>query len=243
MDAFASPGSFWFAYKPFIIAFAVMAVLAFGLMRLLLYTRRNAEDELTGLLHRDTGLYLERLNNNKLFRIIFRRPVLLLYKLDGYMKTGGDEEIRAIIAELDRMKLEPRDRVDYLQKRMSFFVSIGDAEEGKRSFDQLSAYLHATRADEVERYQAMLDEGREIIRVYLDKDTSYMEELLSKANDTEHPVLRGVMYFRLAKLAHFKGDARAREKYLSLATETLSNTDYEVLIKAALDEPEILEIK
>ena len=70
-----------------------------------------------------------------------------------------------------------------------------------------------------------------------------MAHLLEKAENTEHPVLRGVMYYRLAKLAHFKGDAQEREKYLKAAFETLYDTDYGEIIKQALVEPEILETK
>jgi len=55
--------------------------------------------------------------------------------------------------------------------------------------------------------------------------------------------MRGVMYYRLAKLAYFKGDTEQREKYLKAAAKTLSDTDYEEIIKQALIAPEILETK
>ncbi len=243
MGSFLSAGEFWSAYKPFLIAFAIMVVLVFVLMLLLQYARHQAEAELNGLFNHDVNLYLERLENNKRLTLVFRRPVLLLYKLQGYLKTGNDSEIRNTITELDGMKLEPRDKVEYLQNRMSFFVSVGDSAEAKTSFERLSGFLHSVKADEVERYRAMINEGEEIIRVYLDRDLSYMDELKQKAEKTEHPVLRGVMYFRLAKLAHFKGNSKEREKYLALAAETLSGTDYEEIINEAYQTPEILEKK
>ena len=95
----------------------------------------------------------------------------------------------------------------------------------------------------METYKTMLDEGQEIVRVYLDRDVSYMDELLAKAKRTEHPVLRGVMYFRLAKLAHFKGNGEEAENYLRLAGETLGGTAYEEIIRQALTNPELLETK
>lgn len=238
-----SAGEFWAAYKPFIIAFAVMVVLAFVLLQFLVYFRRQAEDELNRLFNSDINLYLERLENNKRLSYIFRKPIMLLLKLDGYLKTGNDDAIRALVTELDSMKLEPRDKVEYYQKRMSFFVSVGEADEAKLSFDMLQTYLHKVKADETDRYRTLLEEGQEIISVYLDKDVSYMDELKKKAEHTEHPVLRGVMYFRLAKLAHFKGDAEQREKFLKVAAKTLSDTDYEEIIKQALLTPELLETK
>ena len=238
-----SAAGIWTAYKPFIIAFAVMVVLAFVLLQLLVRTRHNAEAELEKLFRTDTDLYLERLENNRLLGMIFRKPILLLFKFDGYLKTGEDERIRELIKELDAMKLEPRDKVEYYQKRMSFFVSAGEADEARWSLDKLSDFIRSVKADEVEQYRAIISEGQEIVRVYLDRDVSYMGELIRKAEKTEHPILRGVMYFRLAKLAHFKGDAPERERYLKLAAKTLSGTDYEEIIRQALQAPEILEQK
>jgi hypothetical protein len=243
MERFMSAAEFFIAYKPFLIAFAVMVVLVFALMLLLQYARRQAEEELNTLFNCDVNLYLERLDNNGRLSLVFRKPVLLLYKLRGYLKTGNDSEIRGIITKLDGMKLEPRDRVEYLQNRMSFFVSVGETAEAKTSFERLRGYLRSVHADEVEKYRDIINEGEEIIRVYLDRDISYMYELKHKAETAEHPVMRGVMYFRLAKLAHFKGSAEERENYLALAAETLSGTDYEEIITEAFKTPEILEIK
>ncbi|PKM72274.1 MAG: hypothetical protein CVU91_09750 [Firmicutes bacterium HGW-Firmicutes-16] len=238
-----SAGEFWVQYKPFIIGFAVMVVLAFVLLQFLVYARRQAELELDRLFKSDAELYLERLEHNKRLSFVFRKPIMLLLKLDGYLKTGNDDAIRSLVKELDMMRLEPRDKVEYYQKRMSFFVSVGEADEAKASFEKLQTYLHSVKADEEDRYRTLLEEGQEIIRVYLDKDVSYMDKLKKKAENTEHPVMRGVMYFRLAKLAHFKGDAPQREKYLNTASKPLSGTDYEEIIKQALITPEILETK
>lgn len=220
-----------------------MVILAFVLLRLLLYARRQSEETLKKLLASNVDVYLERLENNKLLKLVFRKPVLLLYRLDGYLKTGDDGEALRTIRELDGMKLEPRDKVEFLQKRMSFFVSTGDEKEARASLDRLRIFLHSVQADEVEKYKTMLDEGQEIVRVYLDRDISYMNALLAKAKRTEHPVLRGVMYFRLAKLAHFKDDGEEAESYLRLAGETLGGTAYEEIIRQALVTPEILETK
>ncbi|MBP8640356.1 MAG: hypothetical protein KBI01_05585 [Oscillospiraceae bacterium] len=238
-----SAGEFWASYKPFVIAFAVMVILAFVLLQLLVNVRRQTEEELRRLYDSDVKLYLERLEHNKRLKYVFRKPIMLLYKLDGYMKTGDDEKTRSVIAELDKIKLEPRDKVEFIQNRMSFFVSVGEADEARASFDRLNKYLHSVKADKVERYSALLDEGQEIIAVYLDRDISYMEKLIEKAKNAEHPVLRGVVYYRLAKLAHFKGDADERKKYLEQAMKLLSDTDYREIISRALDEPEILETK
>ena len=243
MQNLMSATEFWTQYKPFIIAFAVMVVLAFILLQFLVNVRRQAEQELEGLFSSNIKLYLERLENNRRLKLIFRKPLMCLYKLDGYLKTGDDEKIKELIRELDTMKLEPRDKVEYLQKRMSFFVSIAEADEARQSYNRLCEYLRSVKADEVEKYSKIISEGEEIVHVYLDKDVNYMGTLRRKLVRTEHPVMKGIIYFRMAKLSHFKGDAEEREKCLKLAAETLKGTDYEEIIRQALISPEILEIK
>jgi len=220
-----------------------MTVLVFLLIRLLLYARRVAEDELARLKRSNISMYLERLENNRYLSLVFRKPVLLLMRLEGYMKIGDDEKIRQLIKQLDNIKLQPRDRVDFLQKRMSYFVSAGEETEARASYKRLADYLRSVKADEVETYRSMLSEGEEIIKVYLDKDISYIPKLAEKAGKTEHPVLRGIMYYRLAKLEHYKGDDQQAKKYLEKAAQTLSGTDYEEIIRQARITPEILGVK
>ena len=70
--------------------------------------------------------YLERLNNNKMLSLVFPRSSMLLFKLDGALAKGDDDTTRQIIAKLDKMCLDPGEKVDYLQKRMSFFIYAHD---------------------------------------------------------------------------------------------------------------------
>lgn len=220
-----------------------MVVLAFLLLRVLQHARLQSEETLKQLLASDVDLYLERLENNRRLKLIYRKPILLLYRLDGYLQKGDDEKALAVIRQLDAMKLEPRDKVEFYQKRMSFFVSVGDEKEARASLERLRNFLCSVQADKVDKYKTILDEGNEIVRVYLDKDVSYMDELLEKAKRTEHPVLRGVMYFRLAKLAWFKGDENERNRYLHQAERTLGGTAYQEIIRQALADPSILDTK
>lgn len=243
MRTFHSPQDFWAVYGPLLIAFAIMAVLTFLFLRLLLSARRQSEMELARLLAHDPRLYLERLEHNRLLKLVFRKPVLLLYRMDGYMKTGDDTGLREMIAQMDKMTLEPRDRVDYLQKRMSFFISVNEKEEARDSFRRLERYLTSVKAEEKEPYRDILEEGREIVAVYLDREVSRIPELEEKAEKTTQPVRKGILYFRLAKLSHFHGDTEARERYLKLAALLLARTDYEDIILQAFTHPDLLEMK
>lgn len=230
-------------YWPYILGFVVMAGLVFLFMRLMSSAREKAELTLKQLYHTDIELYMERLENNKRLRLIFRRQLMALYLLDGYMKQGRDEDILRTIGKLDKMKLEPRDKVDYYQKRLSYFVSINNAEEAKKSRDMLVEYLRSVKAMEVEKYRIIAEEADTIIGVYIDRDTTMIKKLTRAAAKTKNDVMRGVCQFRIAKLYYFKGDEENCRKFLESAKRNLKDTYYEPVIEEAEKNLSILEIK
>ena len=123
----------------------VMMALIFLALRLLSALRTQAEKELRRLYQQDVALYLERLEHNRRLKLVFRKSVLLLYRLEGYMKLGDNQMIRQIIAQLDQMILQPRDKLLFLQDRLSFFVSTGEWDEARASRDSLVSFLHKSK--------------------------------------------------------------------------------------------------
>ena len=235
--------TFFETYKLAIISFVVMVLLAFALIRLTLALRASAEKELAQLQYANPTLYLERLQNNRRLSWVFRKNEILLMQLDGQMRLGQDAEIERLIRRLDGQRLLPREKVDYLQKRMSFFASIGEVEEAKESFINLTNYLHSVKADEVEKYRVMLEEGEEITQVYLDKNRGYRSTLLAKLDTTTNPIQKGIRLYRLAKLSWFANDETAARGYLAQAKPLLVGSDYAPIIEQAQADPTILAIK
>lgn len=224
-----------------IVLTIVMTALVFAGLWGLSVLREQAERELRLLYQQNVDLYLERLEHNKLLGLVFRKPVLLLYRLEGYMKRGDEGAIRRTIAQLDRMNLPPRDRVQFYQQRLSFFAWAGDGEQARASRDALAAFLKKSRAGQAERYRAMLREADQLVSVYIDRDTSLIPALREQAGQAAGPVQRGVLQYRLAKLCHFAGDGDMAQVYLEQAGKNLQKTVYEVMIETALEDHSALE--
>ena len=235
--------SFFNTYKFAIISFVVMVLLAFVLIRLTLSLRTSAEKELAQLQYSNPALYLERLQNNRRLTWVFRKSELLLMQLDGQMRVGQDDQIQRLINKLDAQRLLPREKVEYLQKRMSFFASTGNVEEAKASFKNLETYLRSVKADEVDKYRVMLEEGEEIIQVYLDKNPGYRGTLQAKLASTTNPIQKGIRLYRLAKLSWFAQDETAARAYLDQAKPLLQGSDYAPIIDQAGKDLSVLAIK
>ena len=219
----------------------LLMILVFIALYLLSLARAQSERELRALLQRDPKLYIERLENNRRLKLVFRPAVLLLYKLEGYMSLGDDGKCRELIAKLDGLKLQPRDRLQFYQTKLSFYAYAGDGEQAKATLTQLEDFLHKSGADEVDQYKKLLRQARQIVAVYVDKDISMLPKLQRQAAATKDGADRGLLQFRIAKLSHYAGDEDQAEVYLNRAAKNLKNTAYSVIIDSALEDHSVLE--
>lgn len=219
----------------------LLMILVFIALYLLSLARAQSERELRALLRRDPRLYIERLENNRRLKLVFRPAVLLLYKLEGYMRLNDDGKCRELIAKLDGMKLQPHDRLQFYQTKLSFYAYAGDGEQAKATLTQLEDFLHKSGADEVDQYKKLLRQARQIVAVYVDKDISMLPKLQRQAAATKDGADRGLLQFRIAKLSHYAGNEDQAEVYLNRAAKNLKNTAYSVIIDSALEDHSVLE--
>lgn len=219
----------------------LLMILVFIALYLLSLARAQSERELRALLRRDPRLYIERLENNRRLKLVFRPAVLLLYKLEGYMSLNDDGKCRELIAKLDGMKLQPHDRLQFYQTKLSFYAYAGDGEQAKATLTQLEDFLHKSGADEVDQYKKLLRQARQIVAVYVDKDISMLPKLQRQAAATKDGADRGLLQFRIAKLSHYAGYEDQAEVYLNRAAKNLKNTAYSVIIDSALEDHSVLE--
>ena len=219
----------------------LLMILVFIALYLLSLARAQLERELRALLRRDPRLYIERLENNRRLKLVFRPAVLLLYKLEGYMSLNDDGKCRELIAKLDGMKLQPRDRLQFYQTKLSFYAYAGDGEQAKATLTQLEDFLHKSGADEVDQDKKLLRQARQIVAVYVDKDISMLPKLQRQAAATKDGADRGLLQFRIAKLSHYAGNEDQAEVYLNRAAKNLKNTAYSVIIDSALEDHSVLE--
>lgn len=226
-----------------VLTFVLMAGAIFLLLRLQVMLRDHTAATIRTLLGRDPELCLERLERNRRLKWLFRKPVLLLWKLDCYMALGRDEDARQAIDKLRSRKLEPMDKLELYQKEISFFSTTGDGDRAKKARSDLKTFLKDAGADQDEHYAAIAAEADMIIGIYVDHNTGLIKKLIGRAEHTKNDILRGVTQYRVAKLAWFKGDEELMRTYLNRAGKNLQGTFYAPIIQAAKDDPSILETK
>ena len=226
-----------------LVIFGVTAVLVFLLLRLQTMLRDQMSRMIETLLRQDPRLCLERLERNRRLKLLLRKPILELWKLDACMALGEDEKVRQIIDGLRKAKLEPRDKLELYQKEISFFAASGDGDRAKQAREDLYAFLRKAGADKEKTYAAILDDADIIIGVYVEHNTGLIKKLIGRAEHTKNDIMRGITQYRIAKLAWFKGDEALMQTYLSRADKNLRGTWYAPIIAQAKVDPRILETK
>lgn len=234
---------FFASYWHLVLLFIGMSLGIFALLRLQVMLRDTMAVTIQNLLHRDPALCLERLENNWRLKLLYRKPIVLLWKLDCYMALGEDGKARQTIQSLRGMKLEPLDKVELYQKEISFYATSGDGESAKKACTDLKAFLKEAGAEKDKHYAAILSEAELIVGVYVEHNVALIKKLIGRAEHTRNDVMRGITQYRIAKLAWFKGDEELMHTYLNRAAKNLKGTMYEPIIDAALKDPGILETK
>lgn len=226
-----------------LVVFAVMAVLVFLLLQLQTVLRDQMSRMIETLLRQDPGLCLERLERNRRLKLLFRKPILELWKLDACMALGEDDKARQIIDGLRNTRLEPRDKLELYQKEISFFAASGDGDRAKQAREDLYTFLKKAGADKEKAYAAILDDADIILGVYVEHNTGLIKKLIGRAEHTKNDIMRGITQYRIAKLAWYKGDEALMQTYLSRAGKNLQGTWYAPIIEQAKVDPRILETK
>ncbi len=224
-----------------LIYFLVVLVVTMGLFIGFNYLRRQTTKKLQDLLYKEENFFLyEELLKNKRLKLIFKKGRIELFRLNGYLAQGKNKEIKESIAKLNILKLNRYERLDFIMKKFSFFVSIQDKKASKEALEALRAHLKNSKTKIL---KDQLAEAELVYAIYLKKDTNLISVLLEKAKTQTNPYMKGVTYFRVAKLFYFAGDKAKTNKYLSEAKPLLKATYYYPVIEEALKNHKILETK
>ena len=226
-----------------LIVFAIMAASVYLLLRLQVMLQSNMAQTIQRLLKENPSICLERLNNNSRLKWLFRKPVILLWKLDCYLALGDDALAEDTMKNLRSAKLEPQDKLELYQREISFYATTGSNDQAKQARDDMKRFLKEAGADQEKKYAAMMDEADIIIGVYVDRNTGLIKKLVGRAEHTKNDVMRGIIQYRIAKLCWFKGDEEMMRLYLNRAEKNLKDTWYEPVIEQAKTDPSVLERK
>lgn len=177
--------------------------------------------------------YLALLDDKFVKLSITARESLLL-KLDAYIAAGDSKNTEATIAKLDVAALNSRSRVLYYQKRLNYYVSARNAAESEKSYSMLCQAAEMAHGRD---YSAECGQGRLMLKVFIQKDTSLINELCELRDREDDSPAKGMTCYLLARLYAASGDDKSAAQSVSQAAALLSGSAYGAIAKAAEADP------
>ena len=225
----------------FLVYAVVIFVLFFGLRVILHSIRKRTDRELIELLYvKEQYVLYQELLKNKRLRLIFSKIDIEILKLNGFMVESNDEKIMNQITYIDQLKLNNRQKIDFLSKRFTYFVELGNQNEASLSYVSMKEILERSKKNEA---SVILDEAKTVLNIYIYKDIRLIPSLLSKAENETNTVVQGVLYYRIAKLYYFAEKPELSREFLFKSQKQLKGTYYEDIIEQALIDLNILNTK
>jgi|SRR5690554_2186508 len=212
-----------------------------GVRIVLNYIRKNTIKHLNELLYikENYFLYQELLNNTRL-RLIFRREMIDILKLNGYLLEGNETNIKKMFFKLDNTKLEPYEKLDYYQKRFSYYVEHKDSEEAKKSLLMLKDIFSKAKN---QKAISIVEEAELVYDIYILHNTKLIPKLIKKENKINDPIIKGINQYRIAKLYYYENNHKQVDIYLTKALDNVKGTYWYPIIVEAKKDYSILDKK
>lgn len=225
----------------YIIYPVILFILFMGTRLILVKMRRKTDLELQRILFRMKNLFLyEELLKNPRLGLLFTRTEREFLKLNGYMVLGTNNQIVHQFDLLNHQKLSPKMALDLYHKQMTYYIDSVQYEEALISYHKLRDLLIKQKHDQAKK---ILEEADLIVQIYIHHDPSVMDVLIRQLDQTSNELIKGVIYYRLAKLSYYAKRMKDVESYLKKAEPLLKQTTYEPIIRDAFKDFHILETK
>lgn len=220
--------------------FIIFPIVIFIIIFLLNKLRQKTTNELENILYLQNNpkLYLQLLKNPKL-KILYGKNALLQFELNAYLLLGDDIQITSIIKLLDVMPMTKGQSLEYHQKKLSYYCTLGKKVEAEAALKKIESILFKVKGKHA---QYILRESKMIFDIYICHDTKLIKEL-DCAQMKEQGVTRGLTLYRLAKLSFFEHNDKNMQAYLLQAKELLVNTVWFDIVESALNDKTILNYK
>lgn len=208
----------------------IAALAAAVLLALIAYNRKKTFAKLKeAYASGGPSAYLALLDD-KFVKLSITAKESLLLKLDAYIAAGDSKNTEATINKLDVASLGSSGRVLYYQKRLNYFVSARNKAESQKSYSML---CQAADMAHGHNYKAECDQGRLLLKVFIEKDTSVIGELTELKSREDDGPAKGMTCYLLARLYAAAGDNESAAKEVSEAAALLNGSAYGAIAKAA----------
>ena len=171
----------------------------------------------------DTDSFLKLLDS-PYCKFNFSKVSLLMMKLNYFIDLQDHDQVREIYAQFASLKMNADEKIALYSRMFGYALQFRDRALAETCREQL-----------------IRGEVEQLDRIYIQKDTTLIQELTEALPECENDEIKSLIAFRLAKLYHYENQPEQVEIYLNQAMRYTNNDKNRKSLMAMISDPSELD--
>ena len=150
-------------------------------------------------------------------KIFIPKRERLIMMIEPYILQNNDAALNEVVSELNQLKLSDYNRIGINQKLLEYYALHGQGRKAESIYDESKIILAKEPFKSDEKYQSILLEAEQMIEIYARRNGAYLTNEKKLAEAADHGPIKGIYYYRCAKLAYYNDDKKQMKNYLESA--------------------------
>ena len=161
-----------------------------------------------------------------------------MMKLNYFIDLQDHDQVRATYAQFASLKMNADEKIALDSRMFGYALQFRDRALAETCRDQLMPLLIGKKGQKAELIRG---EVEQLDRIYIQKDTTLIQELTEALPECENDEIKSLIAFRLAKLYHYEDQPEQVEIYLNQAMRYTNNDKNRKSLMAMISDPSELD--
>lgn len=185
----------------------------------------------------DTDNFLKMIDSSYC-KFNFSKVSLQMMKLNYFMDLQDHPQVQKIYDQMTSLKMNADEKIALYSRMFGYALQFRDRALAEVCRDQLMPLLSGKKGEKAELIRG---EVEQLDRIYIQKDTSLIQELIEALPECENDEIKSLIAFRIAKLYHYLNEPQQVEIYLNRAMRYTNNDKNRKSLMAMISDPSELD--
>lgn len=168
----------------------------------------------------------------------FSKVSLQMMKLNYFMDLQDHPQVQKTYDQMTSLKMNADEKIALYSRMFGYALQFSNRALAEACRDQLTPLLSGKKGEKAELIRG---EVEQLDRIYIQKDTSLIQELIEALPECENDEIKSLIAFRIAKLYHYLNEPQQVEIYLNRAMRYTNNDKNRKSLMAMISDPSELD--
>ena len=168
----------------------------------------------------------------------FSKVSLQMMKLNYFMDLQDHPQVQKTYDQMTSLKMNADEKIALYSRMFGYALQFSNRALAEACRDQLTPLLSGKKGEKAELIRG---EVEQLDRIYIQKDTSLIQELIEALPECENDEIKSLIAFRIAKLYHYLNEPQQVEIYLNRAMRYTNHDKNRKSLMAMISDPSELD--